>query len=63
MQNGQYWVFKQDKKMSDMEKSYSFHSVIVPANHVVTIERFNNEAKEASDSSVCYICPMSTLAM
>ena len=34
--------FKQDK-MSDMEKSYSFHSVIVPANHVVTIERFINE--------------------
>ena len=29
--------------MSDMEKSYSFHSVIVPANQVVTIECFTNE--------------------
>ena len=27
--------FKQDKKMSNMEKSYSFHS-----NHIVTIEYF-----------------------
>ena len=25
---------KQDKKMSNMETSYSFHSVIIPANHV-----------------------------
>ena len=29
--------FKQDKKMSDMEKSNYFHLVIVPANHVVTM--------------------------
>ena len=36
--------FKQDKKMSDdMENSDSFHSVIVPVNHVVTIECFMNE--------------------
>ena len=28
---------KQDKKMFDMEKSYFFHSVIIPVNHVVTI--------------------------
>ena len=34
---------KQDKEMSDMENSYSFQSVIVPANHVVTIECFINE--------------------
>ena len=26
-----------------MEKTYSFHSDIVPANHVVTIECFRNE--------------------
>ena len=26
--------------MPDMEKKYSFHSVIIPANHVVTIECF-----------------------
>ena len=31
------------KKMSDLEKSYSYHSVIVPANHVVTTECFINE--------------------
>ena len=32
--------FKQDKKMSEMEKSFSFHLVIVPSSHVVTIEFF-----------------------
>ena len=32
-----------DKKMSDMEKSYSFHSIIVPTNPVVTIECFINQ--------------------
>ena len=52
--------FKQDKKMSNMEKSYPIYSVIVPANHVVTIECFVNEA---SDSSVCYIYQTWTLAM
>ena len=26
--------------MSDMEKSYSFHSVIVSVNHVITVECF-----------------------
>ena len=34
---------KQDDKMSDMEKSYSFHSVIVTTTHVVTTECFTNE--------------------
>ena len=29
--------------MSNIEKSYSFHSVIVPANHVVTFECVINE--------------------
>ena len=36
--------FKQDKKMSDMENSYSFHLVIVPTNHVLTIKCFINES-------------------
>ena len=30
-------------KMSDMEKSYSFHSVILPASHVVTTECFMSD--------------------
>ena len=29
--------------MPNIEKCYSFHSVIVPANHIVTIECFINE--------------------
>ena len=39
-----YGKFKQGK-MSNMKKSYCFHSVIVPANHIVTIiiECFINE--------------------
>ena len=27
--------FNQDKKMSDIDKSYPFHSLIVPEDHVV----------------------------
>ena len=55
--------FKQDKKMSNMEKRYSYLSVIVPVNHVqlVTIECFINEGcnhKKVSNSSVCYLQPM-----
>ena len=29
--------FKQNKKMSDIDKSYPFHSLVVPEDHVVTI--------------------------
>ena len=35
--------FKQDKKMCDIKKSYSFHSVIVPANHLVIVRCFINK--------------------
>ena len=28
---------KQDKQMSDMEKSYSFHLVIIPANTLLLL--------------------------
>ena len=36
--------FKQHKKMSDIEKSYSFYSAIVPVNYVFTIECFINKS-------------------
>ena len=35
-------VYFKQNKMSDMEKSYSFHSVTVPANHI-SIECFINK--------------------
>ena len=37
-----------------MEKTYSFHSVIIPVNYIVTIKFYKSMLyhKEASDSSV-----------
>ena len=49
-----FMVYFKQGKMSDMEKSYSFHSVIIPVNHVVTNE-WKLYHKEANDSSMCYI--------
>ena len=41
--------------MSDMEKSYSFHSVNFPVNHVITIECFVNESC-TSRETVILLC-------
>ena len=43
------------KFLSDMEKTYSFHSVIIPANHVVTIECFINEGC-TTEKAVIFLC-------
>ena len=41
--------------MSDMEKSYSFHSVIIPASHIVTVECFINEGCTTKIIATCNV--------
>ena len=53
-------VYVKQDKMFNMEKSFSFHSVIVPANHVVlllNVFKMNTvpQGRQACVSSVCYM--------
>ena len=38
-----WFVFNKKRRCVDMEKSYSFRSIIVPANHDVTVKCFVNK--------------------
>ena len=53
--------FKQDK-IYDIEKSFSLHSVIVPANHAVTFEYFINEGS-TTKKPVILLCVIQGLRL